>query len=216
MREELEFHRSQTSGSLGNAMLIQDRMRDASTINWLETTWHDLRYGVRQLAKTPILLTVAVLSLAIGIGANTAIFTLINAVMLQSLPVRDPGRLVLFNDDISTGVYSGDDFSGNEFSYPSFQYLQSHNDSFVSLCSFRQSTDRVAMHLAGISEAGPREDATAHLVSGNYFETLGVDPALGRLLKTPMTPLPLLASPLSAMDSGRIASISIETSSVNP
>ncbi|HXJ40606.1 MAG TPA: ABC transporter permease, partial [Bryobacteraceae bacterium] len=183
LREELEFHRSQTSGSFGNAMLIQDHMRDASTISWIETIWQDLRYGVRQLGKAPVLLTVAVLSLALGIGANTAIFTLINAVMLQSLPVRDPGRLALFNDDISTGVYSGDDFSSNEFSYPSFQYLQLHNDSFVSLCAFRQNTDRVVMHLAGISEAGLRERAAAHLVSGNYFDTLGVNAALGRLLK---------------------------------
>jgi hypothetical protein len=183
MREELEFHRSQTGGSLGNTMLIQDRMRDASTISWLETTWHDLRYGVRQLGKAPVLVTVAVLSLALGIGANTAIFTLINAVMLQFLPVRDPGRLVLFNDDISTGVYSGDDFSSNEFSYPSFQYLQLHNDLFVSLCAFRQNTDRVVMHVAGTSEAGPQERASAHLVSGNYFDTLGVNAALGRLFK---------------------------------
>ncbi|HXR78911.1 MAG TPA: ABC transporter permease [Bryobacteraceae bacterium] len=184
MREELEFHRSQTSGSLGNVTLIRDRMRDASTINWLETTWRDLRYGIRQLRKAPVLVAVAMLSLALGIGANTAIFTLIDAVMLQSLPVRDPGHLVLFNDDISTGVYSGDDFPSNEFSYPSFQYLQAHNDSFVSLCAFRQNTDRVVMHIAGTSEAGPQQRANAHLVSGNYFETLGVNAALGRLLNT--------------------------------
>ena len=182
MREELEFHRSQTSGPFGNPSLIQDRMRDASTIRWLETTWQDLRYGIRQLGKAPVLMTVAVLSLALGIGANTAIFTLIDTVMFRSLPVRDPGRLVLFNDDISTGVYSGEDFSSNEFSFPSFQYLQAHNDSFDSLCAFRQESDRVVLHVAGASEVGPREQAVIHLVSGNYFETLGVNAALGRLL----------------------------------
>lgn len=63
-------------------MLIQYRMQSASTISWLEAIWHDLRYGVRQLGKTPVLATVAVLSLALGVGANTAIFTLIDAVML--------------------------------------------------------------------------------------------------------------------------------------
>ena len=156
------------------------------------TTWHDLGYGVRQLGKTPVLATVAVLSLALGVGANTAIFTLIDAVMLRSLPVRDPGHLVLFNDDISTGVYSGDDISSNEFSYPSFQYLQSQNESFISLCAFRQDTDRVVMHVAGTSGAGPPEHPSAHLVSGNYFATLGVNAALGRLFKasddTPSAP----------------------------
>ncbi len=82
---------------------------------WLETTWYDLRYGVRQLGKAPVLAAVAVLSLALGVGANTAIFTLIDTVMLRSLPVRDPGHLVLFNDDISTGVSSGEDLSSGEF-----------------------------------------------------------------------------------------------------
>ncbi len=168
-------------------------MRDSSTINWLETTWRDLRYGLRQLRKAPVLVTVAVLSLALGIGANTAIFTLINAVMLQSLPVRDPGRLVLFNDHIWTGTYSGNAYPDDEFSYPAYQYLQAHNDAFQSLCAFRQGMDRVVMHVAGSSEAGPREHATAHLVSGNYFETLGVDPALGRVFEasddSPSAPL---------------------------
>jgi hypothetical protein len=121
--------------------------------------------------------------LALGIGANTAIFTLINAVMLQYLPVRDPGRLVLFNDDISSGVYNGNDFSSLEFSYPSFLYLQSHDDSVESLCAFRQQADRVVMHVAGSSDAGPQERAYVHLVSGNYFETLGVAAALGRTFR---------------------------------
>lgn len=66
---------------------------------WLERLVQDVRFGFRQLRKTPILVAIAVLSLALGIGANTAIFTLINAVMLQSLPVRDPGRLTLFYDE---------------------------------------------------------------------------------------------------------------------
>ncbi|MGC2659095.1 MAG: FtsX-like permease family protein [Bryobacteraceae bacterium] len=129
-------------------------------------------------------ITVAALSLALGIGANTAIFTLINAVILQYLPVREPGRLVLFNDDISSGVYNGNDFPSLEFSYPSFLYLQSHNDSFESLCAFRQQADRVVMHVAGSSDAGPQERAYVHLVSGNYFKTLGVNAALGRLNET--------------------------------
>ncbi len=123
LREELEFHRSQTSGSLGNIGLVQDRMRDASTILWLETTLQDVRYGFRQLRKAPVLVAAAVLSLALGIGANTAIFTLINAFLLQYLPVSDPASLVLFRDGISTGVYSGDELQADEFSYPFYEYL---------------------------------------------------------------------------------------------
>ncbi len=152
-------------------------------VSWFEITWQDLRYGVRQLGKTPVVVTVAALSLALGIGANTAIFTLIQAVMLRQLPVQDPGSLVLFNDDISTGVYSGADFSNVEFSYPSFEYLRAHQNPFVNLCAFRQGSDRVAMHVAGTFESGSQEHVSAHLVSGNYFDTLGVRAALGRLLK---------------------------------
>jgi hypothetical protein len=97
IREELEF---QTHGTFGNLSRIQDQTRAASTVVWLETLVQDLRYGVRQLTASPALSLAAVVSLALGIGANTAIFSLINAVMLQQLPVKDPGRLVLFDDDI--------------------------------------------------------------------------------------------------------------------
>ncbi|MDQ2773977.1 MAG: ABC transporter permease [Acidobacteriota bacterium] len=149
---------------------------------WPETLLHDLRYGFRQLRKTPVLLTIAVLSLALGIGANTAIFTLINAVMLQSLPVHEPGRLVLFYDGLSTGVDSGNGFPSTIFSYPSTEYLKAHNDSFESLCAFRQSIDRVNVHIAGAVESGPGEHAKVHLVSGNYFDVFGVKAAAGRVL----------------------------------
>ncbi|HEY1945881.1 MAG TPA: ABC transporter permease [Bryobacteraceae bacterium] len=183
LREELEFHRAHSSGSLGNLALVQDRMRDASTIAWLETAAQDIRYGLRQLARAPVLVSVAILSLALGIGANTAIFTLINAFMLQALPVRDPGRLALFNDSISGGVYSGGDFKANEFSYPSWQYIQAHNDVFEDIAAFRQGTDILILHVSGFADSGPREQTKAHLVSGNYFSVLGVAAAAGRVLQ---------------------------------
>ncbi len=106
----------------------EDQVRDASTIVWLETLLQDVRYGLRQLRKAPVLVAVAVVSLALGIGANTAIFTLIDAVMLQSLPVRDPGRLVLFYNGIDTGVYSGDHVSRPDF--------------FVSIVAISQGPER--------------------------------------------------------------------------
>lgn len=183
LREELEFHRSQTAGSLGNITGIEDRMRDASTLVWLETLLQDIRYGFRQLRRSPIFVATAVLSLALGIGANTAIFTLISAVMLQLLPVHDPTRLVLFYDGLATGTYSGGDPQGNEFSFAFYQYLKAHNDSFEDLCAFRQGDDRVTMHVSASNGTGPWENAKVHLVSGNYFELLGVNAAAGRLLE---------------------------------
>ncbi len=181
IREEIEFHRAQSSGSFGNATLIADGMRDASTIIWLETCLQDIRYGFRQLLKSPVLLGVAVLSLGLGIGANTAIFTLINAVMLQLLPVRDPASLVLLNDGISEGTTNGD-LIGDAVSYPFYQHLRAHNDSFQDLCAFREGEDNVIMHVAG--EPDTRTGyASVHLVSGNYFDVLGVQAAAGRLLR---------------------------------
>jgi predicted permease len=182
LREELEFHRSRTQGSFGNMALILEDTRAASTIVWLETLVRDARYGLRQLRRTPALSAVAVVSLALGIGANTAIFTLINAVMLQNLPVENPGRLVLFYDGISDGVYSGSGFHGDIFSYASWEYFRGHNESFLGLCAFRQSNDSLMMHLPGSSDSGPKEETSGHLVSGNYFSVLGVHAAAGRVL----------------------------------
>ena len=157
------------------------RVRDAGSIAWLETCLQDIRYGCRQLLKSPVLLAVAVLSLALGIGSNTAIFTLVNTVMLQRLPVRDPASLVLFSDSVSEGVTSGD-LIGDAVSYPFYLDLRANNDSFHDLCAFRQGEDNVLMHVAG--EPGTRIGyASVHLVSGNYFDVLGVRAAAGRLLQ---------------------------------
>jgi len=182
LREELEFHRGQTKGSFGNMTLVLEDTRAASTIVWLETLLQDIRYGLRQLRRAPGLFAVAVISLGLGIGANTAIFTLINAVMLQNLPVQDPGRLVLFYDGVNDGVYSGDGFPGDIFSFASWEYFRDHNESFQGLCAFRQSSDRLVMHLAGSETSGPKEQAEGHLVSGSYFDVLGVRAAAGRML----------------------------------
>ncbi len=183
LREELEFHRSQTSGQLGNLMLLQDRMRDASTVVWLETALNDIRYGFRQLRKAPVLVSVAVLSLALGIGANTAIFTILKAIMLQFLPVKDPARLVLFYDGMATGTFDGDSPQSDEFSYSFYEHLKAHNDSFEDLCAFRQSNDTVLLHVSREDSSGSWERAKVHLVSGNYFGLLGVGASVGRLLR---------------------------------
>ncbi len=175
---ELEARRE-----FGNTTLIEEVTREMWGWSWFERLWQDIRFGLWTMRRSPVFTTVAILSLAIGIGANTAIFTLIEAIMRQWLPVRDPGQLALFYDGIDSGIYSGDGFPSDMFSYPLWQYLRPHQEVFEDLCAFKQGTDRVAMHLSGSSEAEPDERASAHLVSGNYFQVLGVNAAIGRTLR---------------------------------
>lgn len=167
----------------GNVGLVKEVTRDIWGWRFAESFFSDISYAFRQLRKGPIVTAVAVLSLALGIGANTAIFTLINAIMLQWLPVRDPGQLVLFNNGTFTGTYSGNTPRGDVFSYPFWQYLKTHDDSFQELCAFRQGPDLVLMHLAGAAATGPQEQVDVHLVSGDYFDVLGVTAAAGRVLR---------------------------------
>jgi predicted permease len=168
----------------GNRTLVAEVTRQMWGWRWADRLWQDIRYGAWMMRRSRAFTAVAVLSLAIGIGANTAVFTLINAVMLQSLPVHDPAHLVLFYDGISTGEYSGNTyFSSDFFSTPSWKYLQAHTASVEDLCAFRQGIDRVAMRVAGSAPGEQDERPKIDLVSGNYFDLLGVRPALGRSLR---------------------------------
>jgi len=125
---------------------------------WLERLWQDLRYAMRQLAANPGFATIAVLSLALGIGANTAIFGLIDHVMLRLLPVRNPGELLVIRRTVS---------------YPSFEEMRRRNTVFSSIFGVHVMTELEVKNLG---------HATGELVSGNYFQTLGVRAALGRTL----------------------------------
>jgi len=142
----------------------------------------DLRFAIRMLMRAPAFTAVAVATLALGIGANTAIFTLFNAVLLQSLPVREPSRLVIFGDaGAGEGTSSGDPFYGawNLYSYESYQFLAAANLPFESLAAVRSGEDPVSVRVAGAPRA---ERAQAHLVGGTYFSVMGVPAALGRML----------------------------------
>ncbi len=130
----------------------------------------DVRYAARVLAKNPVFTAVAVLTLALGIGANTAIFTLLDQVLLRRLPVREPQQLTLLT---MRGHHYGNNWGGNAISYPMFRDFQSHNEVFEGMfCRF-------PTHVS-VTYQGRAERDAAELVSGTYFNVLGVGMALGR------------------------------------
>src|SRR5271169_1956350 len=105
------------------------------------TLIQDLRYAVRMLAKAPGFTAVAVLTLALGIGANTAIFSIVDTVLLKSLPVANPHELALFSDDPSQGAYSGQVMTRHwfEFTYHDYEFFRDHNQSFGDICAFESN-----------------------------------------------------------------------------
>jgi predicted permease len=175
----------------GNVGLVKEVTKDIWGWRWLRDMHEDARYGVRTLGKNPGFTSIAVLTLALGIGANTAIFSLINGALLRALPVRDSNELVLFEwhahkepKNWSSSSY-GDcnqeqtktSVGACNFSEPFFHEVQTQSGIFSNVAAF-SSTDRINLSGNGaaklINQAG--------YVSGEYFETLGVQPALGRLL----------------------------------
>src|SRR5215813_10012267 len=154
------------------------------TSDVMETLFKDLRYGFRGLIKRKSFAAIAVVTLALGIGANTAIFTLVNAVMLKSLPVSHPEQLVLFSDTTGEGTSFEDSPQSGQwprFSYASYVYFHDHNQSFQELAGFRSGESRLSVRRAETQGAAATR-ASGHLVSGNYFSVLGVGPLRGRLL----------------------------------
>lgn len=150
----------------------------------METLFKDIRYGFRGLIRRKGFAAIAVLTLALGIGANTAIFTLVNAVMLKSLPVQQPEQLVLFSDTTGEGTsYEDSPRTGKweRFSYASYVYFRDHNQSFQDIAALRSGTSRLSVRRAETQGAAASR-ASGQLVSGNYFSVLGVGAARGRVL----------------------------------
>lgn len=153
--------------SFGNRTSVKESTRNAWGWSWLESTGQDLRYALRFLAKSRVFTITAVSSLAIGIGMNTAIFTLVDAVLLRNLPVRSPRQLVV----IAERSGSRDSFS---LSWPEFQALRG-TDALEGMAAFRPWRFRTSIH-------GEPKFVNGQLVSGNYFSLLGVPAILGRTL----------------------------------
>src|SRR5580700_6871010 len=131
----------------------------------------DLRFAGRSFRKSPVFVAVAVFSLALGIGANTAIFTLVDQLLLRLLPVKDPQQLVLF---WGRGPHYGSNNGRYKLSYPMYEDFRDHNSVFSGL--FCQWTTEM-----NLSADGKSEQVDGELVSGSYFPVLGVGQALGRV-----------------------------------
>jgi len=143
----------------------------------------DLRYGLRMLLKKPGFTLIAVLSLALGIGANTAIFSLLDAVMLKSLPVQEPDRLVLFGKGESMGMTMGfPDESWDLFSYPFYRRVQQRSDVFSGVAGMLSIPWTVHGFVDSNGSTGEIEQLQVQLVSGTYFPVLGVNAERGRVI----------------------------------
>jgi predicted permease len=163
-------------GAFWDALLLQPRRLE-------DEMFQDMRYGLRMLLKTPGFTLAAALSLALGIGANTAIFSLIDVVLLKSLPVREPEKLVLFGK--GEGVGATDHFPDKGwdlFSYPFYREMRRRNEVFSEVGATLSMSWSVhgAVNTNGASGEMVRIDVQP--VSGSYFSTLGVNAGLGRLI----------------------------------
>src|SRR4051812_29871463 len=131
----------------------------------------EFRFVLRSLAKSPVFVAVAVISLTLGIGANAAVFTLLDQVLLQLLPVQDPQQLVQLKE---TGSFHGSNTGMNSLSYPIYKDFSEQNSVFSGMfCRYSQPFS--------VSFQGRSERASGELVSGMYFPVLGMKAALGRL-----------------------------------
>ena len=188
LREEIETHlalesdRLRRSGmspatarlaarrSFGGVEAVKERYRDQRTLRWVEDAGRDLRMALRSLRRAPGFTLVAVVTLALGIGANTAIFSVVEALMFRSLPVDRPEELVQL-----ARVSSGAARPSYSFSYPLARGLAREGGIFAALSGF-------AMDTLAVGDPGSLESTEAALVDGDYFRTLGISATAGRLL----------------------------------
>src|SRR5947208_8306472 len=142
------------------------------------TLLQDLRYGIRMLVKNPGFTAVAVLTLALGIGANTAIFTVINSVLLRMLPVRDPQQLVVLTDPDAHGMAVGSQNGDrNLLTYAEFQEIRDRNRVLSGVFAAMSSVRDLPVSVEGTGEDGEGAPAKVSMVSGSYFSVLGVNAA---------------------------------------
>ncbi|MGH9353199.1 MAG: ADOP family duplicated permease [Terriglobia bacterium] len=159
----------------GGYQRYKEECREALGTRLLGELIADVRHGLRQLRRNPGFTAIAVLTLALGIGANTAIFTVIDALILRMLPIRDPQQLVAMGNPIHVHSWSNGTPRTDIFSYPLYCQVRDYNTVFSSVLA--------SSHIDSlqITIDGGAEKARGRLVTGNYFQTLGIEPLLGRM-----------------------------------
>ncbi len=162
-RKEAEMAAKREFGSMD---LTKEECRDERGMRWLEDLWQDIRFGLRMLQKNPGFTVIAILTLALGIGANTAIFSVVNGVLLNPLPYPEPDQLVSLSA-------SKPNFPTGSISYPNFLDWQKENQSFSSIAVTRG----YGFNMTG---QGPAEQVSAEFVTADFFPMLGVKPVIGR------------------------------------
>jgi len=151
---------------------LKEEIREAHGVNLIETLFQDIRYGLRILGRTPVISCVAILSLALGIGANTAIFSLIDTVMLRILPVEKPDELMQVR---IRDPRAPNDEPDSTFTNPLWEELRNRQDFFSGIFAWNLTQ-------FDLSQGGAVHDVNGMFASGEYFSTLGIRPAAGRLI----------------------------------
>jgi predicted permease len=169
---------AQARREFGNVTLTEERAREIWQWPRIESFFEDVRFGLRTLRKSPGFTTVAVLTLALGIGANTAIFSLTDQILLERLPVGHPEQLALLSSTEAKWGRTHTDYDlTTSFSYPMYKDLRDHNEVFSGLLTCFPVEVSVVAH-------GSAQIAHGELVSGNFFSVLGARPTLGRVFSS--------------------------------
>jgi predicted permease len=179
LERQIEFHRAAGLSpsdarhlalrEFGSVASVQDACRDTRRVNVVDDLRRDVHYAFRSMGRAPGFTAVAALSLAVAIGANTSIFSLLHVLLLRDLPVASPQELVELGRLAENSVGS--------FSYPQYQRIRDENVSFSAVIAMARGTGQATLDHSARQPIG-------RFVSGNFFETLGVRPAVGRLLST--------------------------------
>jgi putative ABC transport system permease protein len=166
----------------GNPVIAKEKAVGSDAVLELDGLWRDLRHAIRQLRRSPAFTAAAVITLALGIGATTAIFTLVQQVMLKSLPVTKPQELWRIGDKMHCCTWGGYTQAGDFtlFSWDLYQNFRLHTSGFADLTAFQAGNLTLGVRPAGTSQQ--TEPRSGQFVSGNFFRTLGVGSWIGRVL----------------------------------